>query len=69
MKQHPAQKPLEVMRWLVNAATLAGEMVADPFSGSGATGIAAMQLGRSFHGIEINPDFIVLASNRIVTYG
>ena len=69
MKQHPAQKSIEVMKWLVNAATSKGELVADPFSGSGTTGMAANQLGRSFHGIEINKEFIELANKRIATYG
>jgi DNA modification methylase len=69
MKQHPAQKSIEVMKWLVNAATSKGELVADPFSGSGTTGIAANQLGRSFHGVEINKEFIELANKRIAAYG
>ena len=69
MKQHPAQKSIEVMKWLVNAATSKGELVADPFSGSGTTGVASNQLGRSFHGIEINKEFIELANKRIATYG
>ena len=69
MKQHPAQKPVEVMRWLVNAVTRAGELVCDPFAGSGTTGIAALQLGRNFHGIENNRDYLAMAKGRIATYG
>ena len=69
MKQHPAQKPVEVMRWLVNAVTRAGELVCDPFAGSGTTGIAALQLGRHFHGIENNRDYLAMAKGRIATYG
>lgn len=69
MKQHPAQKPVSVFRWLINAATQAGEMVCDPFAGSGTSGIAAAQLKRPYHGVEIDPDFIELAKRRIATYG
>ena len=68
-KRHPAQKPLSVMRWLVNALTIPGECVADPFAGSGTTGIAARQLHRSFHGIEMDAAFLKLAKQRIRAYG
>ena len=68
-KQHPAQKPVSVMRWLINAVTQKNEMVIDPFCGSGTTGIAAVQLGRLFHGIETDPEFIKLARRRIAAYG
>jgi len=68
-KVHPAQKPVSVMRWLINATTNPGEMVADPFMGSGTTGIAASQLNRKFHGIEIDNDMRATAEKRIVCYG
>jgi ParB-like chromosome segregation protein Spo0J len=69
MKQHPAQKPVSVMRWLINAVTRSGELVCDPFAGSGTTGIAALQLGRRFHGIENHPEYLAVAKGRIATYG
>jgi DNA modification methylase len=69
MKQHPAQKPVSVMKWLINATTEIGELVCDPFCGSGTTGIASIALKRKFHGIEINPEFIELSNRRIATYG
>lgn len=68
-KVHPAQKPVEVMRWLVAATTLPGELVCDPFCGSGTTGIAAVQLGRRFHGIETIKAYRDLAVGRIAEYG
>jgi DNA methylase len=68
-KQHPAQKPVSVMRWLINATTQPGEMVCDPFAGSGTTGVAAAQLHRRFHGIEIDPGFLEIAERRIAAYG
>jgi hypothetical protein len=68
-KVHPAQKPVEVMRWLVASTTQPGEMVCDPFCGSGTTGIAAVQLGRQFHGIELDPNYREMATGRIARYG
>lgn len=69
MKVHPAQKPVSVMRWLINAATYPGDLIADPFCGSGTTGIAAIQLSRNFHGIEINKEYREQAEKRIICYG
>ena len=69
MKQHPTQKPISVMRWLVGALTEIGELVCDPFSGSGTTGVAAIQLKRKFHGIEINQQYRGIAERRIAAYG
>lgn len=68
-KVHPAQKPVSVMRWLVNAATQPGDMIVDPFCGSGTTGIAAQQLGRRFHGIETDSAMAKTARRRIKAYG
>lgn len=68
-KIHPAQKPVSVMRWLVNATTQQGDLVADPFCGSGTTGIAAQQLNRRFHGIETDGDMAEIAQRRIKAYG
>jgi len=68
-KVHPAQKPVSVMRWLVNAATLPGDMIVDPFCGSGTTGIASRQMGRRFHGIETDAGMAKTARRRIKAYG
>jgi len=69
MKQHPAQKPVSVFRWLINAVTEPGELVCDPFAGSGASGIAATQLQRRYHGIDTSAEYCTLASERIALYG
>ena len=69
LKRHPAQKPVSVMRWLINASTDPDDMVCDPFCGSGTTGIAARQLGRKFHGIERDKEFRDMARRRIGKYG
>tara|TARA_R110000824_G_C15156228_1_gene671458 strand:+ start:188 stop:1441 length:1254 start_codon:yes stop_codon:yes gene_type:complete len=69
MKQHPAQKPIEVMKWLVNATTTTGDLIVDPFCGSGTTGIAATQLKRRFYGIETNKEYLDIAEGRLALYG
>jgi len=51
---HPCPKPLAYMRWLVQLATRPGEVVLDPFMGSGTTGVACLALHRPFVGIEID---------------
>jgi DNA modification methylase len=68
-KSHPAQKPLSAMRWLVNSLSRPGDLVVDPFCGSGTTGIAAIQLGRRFHGIDTCEEYRELAERRIACYG
>lgn len=68
-KQHAAQKPISVMNWLVNAVSKPGELICDPFCGSGTTGIAATKSGRRFHGIESDPETLELARRRLATYG
>lgn len=63
---HPTVKPLNIVKNLVlNAATARGSIVLDPFMGSGTTGVAAIQLGHKFIGIEMNGDYFGLAKRRI----
>jgi DNA modification methylase len=62
---HPAEKPVELMKWLVAISTSAEQTILDPFMGSGTTGIAARQLGRKFIGIEIEPKYFEIAKRRI----
>lgn len=54
---HPTQKPLEVMRKLIENFTLPNDVVFDPFMGSGSTGVAAMQLGRNFIGCDNDTEY------------
>ncbi len=51
---HPTEKPVELMRALVKAVTPVGGLVLDPFAGSGSTGVAALEEGCRFHGIELD---------------
>ena len=63
---HPTVKPLALMRYLVRlTATPTGGVVLDPFMGSGTTGIAALQEGRKFIGIELDPGYFAIAKKRI----
>ena len=59
---HPTQKPVALMEWLLRKTTGA---VLDPFMGSGTTGVACMNLGRKFIGIEIEPRYFATACERI----
>jgi len=65
-KDHPTQKPLKVMEWLVTLCTNPGDTVLDPFMGSGTTGVACIQTGRKFIGIEIDPGYFEIAKQRIL---
>jgi DNA modification methylase len=69
LKQHPCQKPVAVMRWLIHALTEPGEMVCSPFCGVAPCGIAANQLDRVYHGIDTNAKYRHIAERRIATYG
>lgn len=59
---HPTQKPVALMEWCINKTT---GTVLDPFMGSGTTGVACVNLGRKFIGIEIDPDYFEIACRRI----
>jgi hypothetical protein len=69
LKQHPCQKPVAVMRWLIHALSEPGEMVCSPFCGVAPCGIAATQLGRRYHGIEASANYRRIAERRIAAYG
>jgi site-specific DNA-methyltransferase (adenine-specific) len=62
---HPTQKPVELMEYLIKTYTNEGETVLDFTMGSGTTGVAAKNLNRPFIGIELDPDYFKIASDRI----
>lgn len=62
---HPHEKPLGVMRWLIETMCPPGATVLDPFMGSGTTGVACVETGRNFIGIEIDPEYFAIAERRI----
>jgi site-specific DNA-methyltransferase (adenine-specific)/modification methylase len=63
-KNHPTQKPVDLMAWCINFAPNA-QTILDPFMGSGTTGVAAVQMGRKFIGIEREPKYFEIACRRI----
>lgn len=65
VSNHPTQKPIKLMRWLVRLVTPPGGLVLDPFTGSGSTGIAARLEGFHFLGIEQDPHYIEIARARV----
>lgn len=64
--RHPTQKPVALVARCIAASTERGQLVVDPFSGSGTTAVAALGLGRRFYGSELDPDYASLARARIV---
>lgn len=63
--QHPTQKPVGVMLWVLGLATKLDDVVLDPFCGSGTTGVACLRLGRRFIGIEREPKYAAVARERL----
>ena len=67
--KHPAQKPLYLLKKILLASSREGDLILDPFCGSGTTGVACKLLGgRKFIGIENNRDFIALAKERLMRF-
>lgn len=62
---HPTQKPVDMMEYLIGKFSDPGDTVLDPFMGSGTTGVACKRTGRSFIGIEKDPDYFRVAAERI----
>lgn len=65
---HPTQKPVALMEYLIKTYTNEGETVLDFTMGSGTTGVAALNTGRKFIGIELDEDCFYIASSRIVRH-
>jgi DNA modification methylase len=62
---HPTIKPLDIIQQLVENSSLPGELVLDPFMGSGTTGVACILSGRDFIGYEIAPNYFETAKKRV----
>ena len=63
--KHPTQKPLSIMKQLINLTTNEGDIVLDPFMGSGSSCVAAALLNRNFIGIELNESYFDITSKRL----
>jgi len=64
-KQHPTQKPVELMEWCIGHLPKDTETILDPFMGSGTTLVACAKLGRSGIGIELDEDYFNIACERV----
>jgi adenine-specific DNA-methyltransferase len=63
--KHPCEKPAALVEHLVRCITRPGDLVLDPFAGSGATGLAALALGRRFVGVELDPRWAAAARSSL----
>ena len=64
--EHPTQKPEKLIAKLILASSRAGDMVFDPFLGSGTTAVVAKKLHRRYCGIELHPDYLLIAAKRLL---
>lgn len=65
VKLHPTQKPLELMRYMVRTYSNPGDLVLDPFMGSGTTAVACVLEKRNFIGFELDENYFNLANKRL----
>ncbi len=63
--EHPCQLPVPLLERLILMTTDEGDVVLDPFMGTGTTAVAAKQLGRKYIGIELDPNYVEIANNNI----
>ena len=62
---HPTQKPVELLKRIITASSREGDLILDPFSGSGTTGVVALNLNRRFIGLEKETGYLKIAKNRL----
>ena len=62
---HPTQKPLKLIRRLIEASSNEGDIVLDPFMGSGTTALACVKLGRHYIGSEISEKYVSMANDKL----
>lgn len=63
--KHPAQYPLELVRRIISSSSIEGDLILDPFLGSGTTAVACKQLRRNFIGFEISKEYCEIARKRL----
>src|SRR5258708_8687116 len=64
-KNHSAAFPFELPKWFIKLFTQEGDVVLDPFVGSGTSALAAKVLGRHYLGIEVKPEYVILAERAV----
>jgi len=62
---HPAPYPVDLAERLIRMFSFAGDVVLDPFCGSGSTAVAAVKTGRNSISVEVEPDYVAIATRRI----
>lgn len=62
---HPTEKPIDLCSYLIEKSSLRGQIVFDPFLGSGTTAVASKNLGRHYIGIELNEKYVETAHSRL----
>ncbi len=67
-KQHPCEKPVELLKFYIANSSKENDIVFDPFIGCGSTGIAALELNRKFIGLEIDEEYSNISNKRILEY-
>ncbi len=65
VNRHPTEKPVALLKMLIESSSCAGDTVLDPFLGSGSTAVAAILLGRKCIGVELDPQYLPVAVARI----
>lgn len=68
-KTHPTEKPTKLMEYWITNSTNEGELVVDPFMGTGASGVACINANRNFIGIELDKNYFEIAESRIKESG
>ena len=63
--QHPTEKPINLFGHFIELHSQKGEVILDPFLGSGTTAVACERLGRNWIGIEIDPEYCKIAEKRV----
>lgn len=64
-RTHPTEKPVWLWQRIISATTKPGDVVLDPFAGTGSSGEAALRLGRRWIGVELDPKYAVIAARRL----
>ena len=64
--KHPTQKPEELLRRIISSSSDKGDLILDPFNGSGTTGVVASKLGRRYVGMDMDKEFLKLTKKRII---
>jgi len=64
-KEHPTQKPIKISHWILSLFAKKGDLIFDPFAGSGSFLVACKQKGFKFVGCEINKDYVAIANKRL----